>query len=130
MAISLEGGYLPYHVKVPSHPPINDSSPDGIIETHTYYLYHLVSRRVYIHSSMRLEDAVDAFIEGYTGKAYEDSQYIDPSKIPMDIHRAAELLNVFFEKNGMREWEFSSVADRRLVAKLERERDALKDRLE
>lgn len=58
------------------------------------------------------------------------SQYIPFVDIPEEIHSAAQTLHIYFEKQGMREWEFSAVADRRLVTKLERERDELKARLD
>lgn len=48
----------------------------------------------------------------------------------LDILEAAETLHVFFEKQGIREWEFSHVADRRLVDKLERENHELLSALE
>jgi len=54
------------------------------------------------------------------------SQYIPFVEIPEEIHAAAQTLNIYFEKQGMREWEFSYLADRRLVTKLERKRDELK----
>jgi hypothetical protein len=46
--------------------------------------------------------------------------------IPEEIHAAAKTLHIYFEVHGMQEWEFSYLADRRLVTKLERERDAMK----
>lgn len=52
------------------------------------------------------------------------SQYISFMDIPPEVHAAAETLFSYFERQGMREWEFSHVADRRLVGKLERERDS------
>jgi hypothetical protein len=47
--------------------------------------------------------------------------YIPLNPIPEEISNAARTLHVYFEKQGLREWEFSYVADRRLVIKLERE---------
>lgn len=42
---------------------------------------------------------------------------------PGDARRELQpvALNVFFETNGMREWQFAAIADRRLVNRLERE---------
>jgi hypothetical protein len=51
------------------------------------------------------------------------SQYIPLQDIPSEIHAAAETLHTFFEKQGMQNWEFSHVADRRLVDSLKHERD-------
>jgi hypothetical protein len=50
--------------------------------------------------------------------------YIPLNRIPEEISNAAQTLHVYFETQGLQEWEFSYVADRRLVIKLERERDA------
>jgi hypothetical protein len=58
------------------------------------------------------------------------SQYIPFVEIPEEIHAAAETLYFYFEKHGMRHWEFSYVADRRLVTKLERELDEAQKLLE
>jgi hypothetical protein len=58
------------------------------------------------------------------------SHYIPLMAIPSGVHEAAQTLHNYFEKQGMREWEFSAVADRRLVTKLERERDELRKELE
>lgn len=58
------------------------------------------------------------------------SQYLPLSQIPTEVHAAAETIFTFFERQGIREWEFSHIADRRLVGKLERERDAYKSELE
>lgn len=55
------------------------------------------------------------------------SQYIPFIEIPPEAHAAAETLYIFFEKAGMREWQFSHVADRRLVVNLERERDEARE---
>lgn len=49
------------------------------------------------------------------------SQYIPFVNIPEEVHAAALALQIYFEKQGQREWQFSAVADRRLVNKLERE---------
>ena len=49
------------------------------------------------------------------------NQYIPFVEIPHEIHAAANTLNSYFEQQGLREWEFACVADRRLVTKLERE---------
>ena len=57
------------------------------------------------------------------------SAYIPFTEIPSSVLKAAETMYIYFEKQGMREWEFSYVADRRLVSKLERERDDLKSAL-
>jgi len=57
-----------------------------------------------------------------------EKQYIPLNGIPKHIHEAAQSLNHYFEKEGMRYWEFCSVADRRLVNKLERERDEARER--
>jgi len=54
------------------------------------------------------------------------SQYIPLMEIPPEVHEAAETLFVFFEKAGMREWQFSHVADRRLVVNLERQVEDLR----
>ena len=56
-----------------------------------------------------------------------EKQYIPLNGIPKHIHEAAQSLNHYFEKEGMRYWEFCSVADRRLVNKLERERDEARE---
>lgn len=55
------------------------------------------------------------------------ANYIAFNDIPEEVHRAAETLNSYFERQGMREWQFAGVADRRLVNVLERERDRLHD---
>jgi len=55
--------------------------------------------------------------------------YFPFSHIPPEINKAAETLHLFFAKQGLREWQFSHVADRRLVAKLERELDEAKNNL-
>ena len=47
--------------------------------------------------------------------------YISLNHIPEEISNAARTLHVYFEIQGLQEWEFSYVADRRLVIKLERE---------
>jgi hypothetical protein len=54
------------------------------------------------------------------------SQYIPFMEIPPEVHAAAETLFLFFEKEGMREWQFSHVADRRLVVNLERQVEDLR----
>ena len=51
----------------------------------------------------------------------EPFNYIPLGEIPAEVHSAANVLNVFFETKGMREWQFSAIADRRLVNRLERE---------
>jgi hypothetical protein len=56
--------------------------------------------------------------------------YIPFVNIPEEVHAAALALQIYFEQQGQREWQFSAVADRRLVNKLERERDALCKALE
>lgn len=43
--------------------------------------------------------------------------------IPKEIYEAAQTLHIYFEKQMIQGWEFLSVADRRLITKLERERD-------
>ena len=55
-----------------------------------------------------------------------DTPYIPFTHLPTEVTEAAETLHVFFEKQGMREWQYSHVADRRLVNKLERELNAAK----
>ena len=50
-------------------------------------------------------------------------KYLDLSEIPASVNQAAETLFMFFEEKGMKSWQFSYVADRRLVVQLERERD-------
>ena len=57
------------------------------------------------------------------------SQYLPFTEIPKEVHDAAETLFIYFERQGMRRWEFSHVADRRLVVELERQRDTLKAEL-
>jgi len=47
--------------------------------------------------------------------------YIPLNRIPEEISNAARTLHVYFETQDLREWEFSCVADRKLVIKLERE---------
>lgn len=44
---------------------------------------------------------------------------LELEKVPPEIDEAAETLFTFFEKAGVRDWQFSHVADRRLVWKLE-----------
>ena len=56
-----------------------------------------------------------------------DTTYLPFAHVPPEINEAAEKLHVFFERQGMREWQYSHVADRRLVNKLERERNELQD---
>ena len=69
-------------------------------------------------------DATEAMPPGGVGLGAPPClQYIPYVDIPEEVHAAARTLNIFFEKQGMREWEFSHLADRRLVTKLERERD-------
>jgi len=58
-----------------------------------------------------------------------DTPYIPFTHLPTEVTEAAETLHVFFEKQGMREWQYSHVADRRLVNKLERELNAAKANL-
>lgn len=53
------------------------------------------------------------------------SQYIPFMDTPDEIHASAKILHRFFEIQGMSEWEFSAVADRRLVVKLKRENERL-----
>jgi hypothetical protein len=72
---------------------------------------------------MNTEPNVNA---GECSPASPCSQYIPFVDIPEEIHAAAQTLHIYFEKHGMREWEFSYLADRRLVTKLERERDEFK----
>lgn len=55
--------------------------------------------------------------------ALHSLQYIPFVNIPEEVHAAALALQFYFEQQGQREWQFSAVADRRLVSKLERERD-------
>ena len=55
--------------------------------------------------------------------------YIPLSDIPSAVKEAAEGMHNFFEKQGLREWQFSHVADRRLVIKLERDIAELNERL-
>jgi hypothetical protein len=43
--------------------------------------------------------------------------------IPKEIYEAAQTLHIYFEKQMIQGWEFLSVADRRIITKLERERD-------
>ena len=57
------------------------------------------------------------------------ANYIPLDKIPEEVLQAAETLNNFFESQGMKYWEFSYVADRRLVSKLERENKDLLEKL-
>jgi hypothetical protein len=57
------------------------------------------------------------------------SQYISFMEIPPEVHAAAETLFIFFEKAGMREWQFSHVADRRLVVNLERQVEDLRTQI-
>jgi hypothetical protein len=52
--------------------------------------------------------------------------YIHGNDLPSEIYDAAQTLNTFFEKQGIRYWQFCDVADRRLVTKLEQERDEAK----
>lgn len=56
--------------------------------------------------------------------------YLSMEEIPSEIHDAVNKIHIYFEKQGMREWEFSHLADRRLVVKLERERDAYRAELQ
>lgn len=58
-----------------------------------------------------------------------DTTYLPFSYIPPEINEAAEKIHLFFEKQGMREWQYSHVADRRLVNKLEHELNAAKVQL-
>ena len=51
------------------------------------------------------------------------------SNLPPEINEAAQALHVFFEKQGMREWQYFHVADRRLVNKLKTDIAELNDRL-
>jgi hypothetical protein len=62
--------------------------------------------------------------------ALHSLQYIPFVNIPEEVHAAALALQFYFEQQGQQEWQFSAVADRRLVSKLERERDALKAEIE
>ena len=55
------------------------------------------------------------------------ANYIPFNDIPEEVHRAAQTLNSYFERQGMREWQFAAVADRRLVNAMERERNGLHD---
>lgn len=55
--------------------------------------------------------------------------YLTFSLLPPEINEAAETLHMFFEKQGMREWQYSHVADRRLVNKLETDIAELNERL-
>jgi len=48
-------------------------------------------------------------------------QYFTLVDIPKEVYAAAVALQYYFEQQGQREWQFSAVADRRLVDKLERE---------
>ena len=57
------------------------------------------------------------------------SQYIPFVNIPEEVHAAALALQIYFEQQGQREWQFSAVADRPLVNKLERELNAAKAQL-
>jgi hypothetical protein len=57
------------------------------------------------------------------------SQYIPFMEIPPEVHAAAETLFIFFEKAGMRGWQFSHVADRRLVVNLERQVEDLRTQI-
>lgn len=50
-------------------------------------------------------------------------QYIELNKIPQHIQDAVRTIDHFFEAQYIRYWELSSIADRRLVNKLEHERD-------
>lgn len=50
-------------------------------------------------------------------------QYFSLVNIPEEVHAAALTLQYYFEQQGQREWRFCALADRRLVGKLERERD-------
>jgi predicted nucleic acid-binding Zn-ribbon protein len=56
-------------------------------------------------------------------------QYFTLVDIPKEVYAAALALQFYFEQQGQREWQFSAVADRRLVSKLERERDEAKAQL-
>jgi hypothetical protein len=56
-------------------------------------------------------------------------QYIPFTDVPEEIHAAAQIIHTYFAKQGVQEWEFSYIADRRLVTKLERERDELRSAL-
>jgi hypothetical protein len=57
-------------------------------------------------------------------------QYFSLVDIPKEVHAAALALQIYFEQQGQREWRFCAVADRRLVEKLERERDEMRNALE
>lgn len=57
------------------------------------------------------------------GPKYDYISFLD---IPPEIYQASEALFVYFEKKGMREWQFSHVADRRLVNNLERQLEELR----
>jgi hypothetical protein len=57
------------------------------------------------------------------------SQYLPLMEIPPEVHAAAETLFIFFETKGMREWQFSHVAARRLVVNLERQVEELRDHI-
>lgn len=59
-----------------------------------------------------------------------DTPYTPFTHLPTEITDAAETLHVFFEKQGMRGWQYSHVADRRLVDELERELNAAKAEIE
>lgn len=55
-----------------------------------------------------------------------ETPYTPFTHLPTEITDAAETLHVFFEKQGMRGWQYSHVADRRLVDELERDLNAAK----
>jgi hypothetical protein len=41
-------------------------------------------------------------------------------QVPQEIIEAAQVVSNYFEKQGVQEWQLCSIADRRLVTKLER----------
>ena len=47
-------------------------------------------------------------------------RYIPLKKIPPQVQISAETIRSYFDEMGMREWEFSGVADGRLVSDPER----------
>ena len=56
--------------------------------------------------------------------------YLPLTEIPPEVYAAAELLGYFFVTKIGRDWQFHGVADRRLINKLERERDQFREALE
>ena len=59
----------------------------------------------------------------------ESKGYLSLGDIPPEVLQAAKTLNDFFDMKGMTHWQFSYVADRRLVNRLERENEELKSRI-